>query len=209
MAARAIRISAGMLRNLSFARAATFAALALGATGCCRPELVGSVANTLKPQETNNWCWAATTEMLANHFDLSASQCGLANHRFGKSNCCEAQTRGSSCPKTNDCNTPGWLELTHVGLSFSESGTARTWEAMRSEIYCGKRPMGYAYGTQGVVGHVLVVKGYVTVGSTRYLVLNDPWSPCSGTERLITYEEYADPAGTATHWNTWYQLAKQ
>lgn len=69
--------------------------------------------------------------------------------------------------------------------------------------------MGYAYGTPGVVGHVLVIKGYVTVGGTNYLVLNDPWSPCNGSERLITYNEYADPSGTATHWDTFYNLAKK
>lgn len=69
--------------------------------------------------------------------------------------------------------------------------------------------MGFAYGTSGVVGHVVVIKGYVTVGSTSYVVLNDPWNPCVGQERLITYNEYQDPAGTATHWNTWYDIRKK
>ena len=45
--------------------------------------------------------------------------------------------------------------------------------------------MGYAYGTPGVVGHVVVVKGYITVAGTNYVVLNDPWAPCEGTERLL------------------------
>ena len=69
--------------------------------------------------------------------------------------------------------------------------------------------MGYAYGTPGVVGHVVVIKGYITVAGTDYVVLNDPWSPCEGTERLLEYNSYADPAGTATHWNTWYDIAKK
>ncbi len=177
-------------------------------TGCCKPELTASVANTLRPQETNNWCWAATTQMLAAHFNVSVTQCSLANQRFGMTNCCNPQNDGASCPKNNDCNKPGWPMLTECGLSYNESSTALSWEDMRKQIYCSKKPMGYAYGTPGVVGHVLVVKGYLTLSGTNYLVLNDPWSPCVGQERIITYAEYADPAGTATHWNTWYNIKK-
>jgi hypothetical protein len=140
-------------------------------TGCCKPEISGNVPNTLRPQETNNWCWAATTQMLAQHFGISVTQCALANHRFGKTNCCNPQNENSSCPKTNDCNKPGWLELDFAGVNFSESASALSWTSLRKQIYCSKKPMGYAYGTPGVVGHVLVVKGYVSVGSTNYLEL--------------------------------------
>lgn len=178
-------------------------------TGCCTPEVVGSVQNTLRDQETNNWCWAATTQMLAEHFDISVKQCDLANHRFGETDCCDPEDEGSSCPKNSDCNRPGWLELDHVGLKFSETGTALSWSNLKKQIYCKKKPMGYAYGTPGVVGHVLVIKGYITVGNTNYVILNDPWSPCEGEERLITYEQYADPAGSSTHWSTFYDLAKK
>lgn len=175
-------------------------------TGCCNPEVIGSVANTLRAQETANWCWAATTQMLAQHFGISAQQCDLANHRFEMENCCDPETEGTPCPKTDDCNMPGWLELEHVGLDFEETTDARSWSQMRSQIYCRRKPMGYAYGTPGVVGHVVVIKGYVTVGGTDYVVLNDPWAPCAGNERLLTYADYADPPGTATHWRTWYDL---
>lgn len=178
-------------------------------SSCCDPEIAGNVPNTLRPQQTNNWCWAATTQMLAQHFDISVTQCDLANHRFGKTNCCDNKNSGSNCPKTDDCNRPGWLELDYTGLKFGESETALSWEKLRRQIFCAKKPMGYAYGTPGVVGHVLVIKGYVSLNGTNYLVLNDPWSPCAGEERLITYAEYADPTGTGTHWNTWFDLQKK
>ncbi len=178
-------------------------------SGCCKPEIIGNVPNVLRPQQTNNWCWAATTQMLAQHFSISANQCDLANHRLEETNCCNNQNEGSNCPKTNDCNEPGWLELDFVGLKFKETATAMSWSNLKSQIFCAKKPMGYAYGTANVVGHVLVIKGYVSVGTTNYVVLNDPWSPCVGSERLITYAEYVDPAGTSTHWNTWYDLAKK
>ena len=175
---------------------------------CCKPELIGNVPNTLRPQETGNWCWAATTQMIAQHFGISVTQCSLANYRFGKSTCCNAQTAGTPCPKNEDCNHPDWPQLDYVGLKFSESSTALSWAKLQKQIFCSKKPMAYAYGGTGV-GHVLVVKGYVTVAGTRYLVLNDPWGPCAGEERLITYDTYVDPPGDVTHWNTWYDIAKK
>jgi hypothetical protein len=182
--------------------------LTLFLTGCCKPEIIGNVPNTLRPQETNNWCWAATTQMLAKHFDINVNQCDLANHRFGKSNCCTPQNTNSSCPKTVDCNQAGNLELDYVGLKFSVSTTALSFEDLKKQIFCAKKPMAYAYGGTGI-GHVLVIKGYITVNGTNYLVLNDPWSPCVGSERTITYEEYADPTGSVTHWDTYYDLTKK
>lgn len=183
--------------------------LAIFLTGCCKPEIAGTVPNTLRPQETNNWCWAATTQMLAQHVGVSVTQCDLANHRFGRTDCCNNQNADSDCPKTDSCNMPGWLELDYAGVTFEESATARTWEQIRSQIYCAKKPMGYAYGTPGVVGHVVVIKGYITVAGTDYVIINDPWAPCTGTERLLEYNSYADPPGASTHWNTWYNIAKK
>ncbi|WP_310991997.1 C39 family peptidase [Aequorivita marina] len=165
--------------------------------------------NTLRPQETNNWCWAAVTQMVAQNEGISVTQCDLANHRFGKTNCCDFEITDESCPKTNDCNSPGWPDLDYVGLKFEESETGISWSKLKKNIYCSKNVMGYAYGTSGVVGHVVVVKGYITVSGTNYVVLNDPWAPCAGQERMITYEEYADPSGTATHWKTWYDITKK
>lgn len=176
---------------------------------CCTPALIGSVNNNLRPQQTNNWCWAATTQMIAENEGISVTQCDLANHRFTKTNCCNDQPNDETCRKTNDCNDPGWLELDFVGLKFTEVGTALSWTELQKSIYCNKDVMGYAYGTSGVVGHVLVIKGYITLSGTNYVVLNDPWSPCNGEERIITYDEYVNPAGTSTHWSTWYRISKK
>lgn len=177
-------------------------------SGCCKPEISGNVSNRLRPQETNNWCWAATTQMLAQHFDVSVTQCSLANQRFGRADCCNPKSDAGNCPKTDSCNRPGWLMLGFCGLDFEEDTNALSWSKLRKQIYCSKKPMGYAYGTPGVVGHVVVIKGYITLGGTDYVILNDPWNPCNGQERIITYDEYADPAGSRTHWRTWYNLKK-
>lgn len=178
-------------------------------SNCCKPEISGNVPNTLRPQETGNWCWAATTQMLAQHLGISVTQCALSNQALGRTDCCDPQTPNTTCPKRNECNQPGWPMLDFAGVKFSEKNTALTWDELKSQIYCAKKPMGYAYGTPGVVGHVLVIKGYITLAGTNYLVLNDPWSPCNGEERIITYEQYADPAGSSTHWSTFYNIEKK
>lgn len=178
--------------------------------GCpCEPEIIGSVRNVLRPQQTNNWCWASVTQMLAQHVGSYVIQCDLANHQFGRTDCCTNQNANSDCPKTDACNMPAWPILDYAGVKFDESSSARTWAQLQDEIYCEENPMGYAYGTPNVVGHVVVIKGYITVAGTNYVVLNDPWAPCNGQERLITYNQYANPAGTATHWNTWFDIEKK
>ncbi len=178
--------------------------------GCCTPSAtIGSVNNTLRPQETNNWCWAAVTQMIAQNEGISISQCDLANNSFSKTNCCDFENQGQNCPKTEDCDTPWWPDLDFAGLKFTESENALTLAQLRKSIYCKKDVLGYGYGTQGIVGHVVAIKGYFSVDGTNYVVLNDPWEPCKGTERLITYEEYANPAGTATHWATWHGISKK
>jgi len=176
---------------------------------CCTPGIIGSVNNVLHPQQTNNWCWAATTQMIAQNEGIIVSQCDLANHRFGKTNCCNDQPNDSSCRKTNDCDESGWPELDFAGLKFTETATAISWNELKKAIYCSKDVLGYAYGQPEVIGHVVVIKGYVSVGATNYVVINDPWAPCDGEERLLEYNEYVDPTGPTSHWSTMYKISKK
>ena len=192
--------------------------------GCCRPGLSGDVPNTLRPQETNNWCWAAVTQMLGEHLGIQITQCRLANMRWGGQNefeadCCTEQKAGTPCPKTNDCDMPSAMNLRAIDAQSSRSSTALSWSNLRSQIVCAGKPMGYSYGTKNAVGHIVVIRGYAMVpkiaavrntgASVSYLVLNDPAPSCSGQQRLITYSEYVDPAGSATHWVTHYDIARQ
>ena len=181
------------------------AVLALG--GCCsasKADMVSSRHVTLRPQETANWCWAATTEMIAETQGETLEQCELANDRFGRTDCCEG-----ACPKNDDCNMPGWTMFTETGASLDTASSPLSWNAIKEQIYCDDRPMAYAYGPKtGGVGHVLVVYGYAELGSAgsqRYLFLKDPWSPCNGQDRAITYDEYSS-SGTTDHWSTMYNI---
>ena len=183
----------------------TVAAIALG--GCCsasKADMVSTRHVNLRSQETANWCWAATTEMVAETLGQSLDQCELANDRFGRTDCCEG-----SCPKNDDCNIPGWTMFTETGATLSTSSTPLSWTAIKEQVYCDDKPMAYAYGPKtGGVGHVLVIYGYAelgTTGSTRHLFLKDPWLPCNGQDRSITYDEYSS-SGTTDHWSTMYNI---
>jgi hypothetical protein len=129
------------------------------------------------------------------------TQCDLANERFSRTDCCT-----SGCPKNAACNMPGWTMFNESNFNSTASATALSWDALRSEIFCRSRPMAYAYGPKtGGVGHVVVVSGYVEAGGIRYLSLNDPWSPCAGANRLLTYDEYSNSA-TVDHWETTHEI---
>ena len=171
-------------------------------TGCCTPnEIVGAVSVQLRPQETNNWCWAATTQMITEYYGHGRSQCELANERFSMTTCCEGD-----CPKNSACNIPGWTMFAECGFDSTASATPLSWYDLKCEIDCDDSPLSYAYGPKsGGVGHVLVISGYARLDGTDYVALTDPWDPCDGAQRWITYSEYSS-SGTSNHWETSYNF---
>jgi hypothetical protein len=171
---------------------------------CCSilpPPPTANVGLMLQPQETNNWCWAATTQMITTHLGHGVTQCDLANQRFGRNDCCTA-----GCPKNAACNMPGWTMFTEAGFTTQVTSTPLPWSRVTRELACSKRPMSYAYGPQsGGVGHVVVVSGYRDLGAIKYLAISDPWAPCQGTFRFLSFDEYSN-SGTTNHWATNYEI---
>lgn len=189
----------------------------LAISGCCECpgdcKNLSSVSVPIRPQETNNWCWIACTQMIHSFFGHSINQCDLANTRLGRTDCCNFQNDGNSCPKTNNCNTPGNTRATIESLNYTvtESTTPLGWDVLRKQIYCSKKPMVFGDGAaNGGVGHVRVIYGYVNAGGQRWISLSDPWSPCEGSDDLISYEEYANTSGPArVHRKTLYNIIDQ
>lgn len=176
-------------------------------SGCCNPNTtVGSQPVTLRPQETNNWCWASTTQMITTFLGHGRTQCDLANERFSRTDCCNDEPTDNTCRKTNACNTPGWTMFAESNFNATASATPLSWDSIKSQVYCAKKPMSYAYGPKsGGVGHVVVINGYFEVNGIRYVTIVDPWSPCNGANRSITYEEYSN-SGSTDHWETNYDI---
>ena len=147
-----------------------FVAAALVLAACCPLGGVGTKYVKLRPQETANWCWAATTQMVTETLGEFIEQCEMANQLFNRNDCCT-----SGCPKNPACNMPGWPMFTQYGYTFDNSGIPLSWQQITSQICQTKKPMAYAYGPQsGGVGHVVVIYGFIEDGANQSLLIDDP-----------------------------------
>lgn len=180
-------------------------------SSCCKPDKIASIDVNLRPQETNNWCWLANTQMIHEFFGGSVTQCSLANSQLGKSNCCTPEEE-DGCPKNDDCNNAGSTQsaIESLGYTLTLSTTPLSWEDLRKKVDCGEKPLVFGDGPSGGgTGHVRVIYGYAEAGGVRYVYLKDPWSPCEGSDDEITYETYSKTTGTGRlHRKTLYDITK-
>jgi hypothetical protein len=178
--------------------------------GCCQPALIGSLPVQLHPQQTNMWCWAASGEMVMDYLGHDVAQCVEANNRFARKDCCTIQL----CPNpvaAHPCVRGGWPEFGKYGFSFKKTTNAPlSWEDLREQISnmpcCKKRPFCFTWYWAGGGGHMMVAKGYFTLGGTNYVAVLDPWAPCQGDEYIITYDYYVESIGNHTHWDDYYDV---
>lgn len=177
--------------------------------GCCKPGVIGSLPVDLRHQETSMWCWAASGEMVMDYLGTNVTQCDEANKRFGRTDCPCDQCGDN--PLTNPpCVIGGWPEFDKYGFSFKRtSDTALSWSSLTKELspnkYCGKTPVAYSWHWDGGGGHMMVAYGFVSVGGTNYVAIHDPWAPCIGDTRVLTYDAWVDGAGYS-HWDDFYQI---
>lgn len=178
---------------------------------CCRPGTVGTLPMSLHSQETSMWCWAASGQMVMDYLGNNVNQCTQANDRFNRTDCPCGQC-GLNAQANPPCVQGGWPEFDNYGFSFQRtSDTALTWSQLRTEVSprnsCGKRPFAFSWHWSGGSGHMMVVHGYQTVEGTNYVEILDPWAPCVGDARIITYDAYVS-GNTYTHWDDFYQVVK-
>lgn len=183
-------------------RGALFFAL-LFLPGCFNPKLIGSLSVTLRPQETNQWCWAAGGEMCMDFLGTNVAQCDEANKRLGRLDCCNS-------PTPTACIQPGWPEFEKYDFSVKTTpwGTALTWEQLKDEIDGDKKPFCFSWGWTGGGGHLMVAYGYSTVAGVNYVAVNNPWPPNVGTDQVIPYDKFVSLAGDHVHWIDHYDITK-
>ncbi len=142
----------------------------------------------------------------------NVAQCTQANNRFGVTNC-PCDQCGSS-PVTNPpCVIGGWPEFDKYGFTFKRtSDAALSWDDLREELAqesnCGRTPVAFSWHWAGGGGHMMVAYGYVSVAGTDYVAIHDPWAPCAGDTRILTYAAYVQGTGY-THWDDFYQIRKK
>lgn len=195
------------LQRLLYALAVAPVALAVAA--CCSPGATSGLAVTLHPQETSMWCWAASGEMVMDFLGTSPAQCTQANNRFNRTDC-PCNQCGPNPQVSPPCVNGGWPEFDKYGLSFERtSDSALSWDSLKRELAqesnCGRRPVAYSWHWAGGGGHMMVASGYQTVEGTNFVAIRDPWAPCNGDVRIITYAAYVS-GSNYTHWDDFYRI---
>lgn len=188
-------------RNLTLSLLASVLLLYL--TSCCTPNpTIGSQPVTLYPQQTSMWCWAASGEMCMNFLGANVQQCDEANKRFGRTDCCNN-------PVPTACVNGGWPEFTKYGFKADvTSDAALSFDAIKKQIYCYRKPIAFSWHWTGGGGHMMVITGYFVMDGVQYVTVNNPWYPNVGAQEIYTYAKYVS-GSDHTHWNDYYNITKQ
>jgi hypothetical protein len=120
----------------------------------CSPRDSVTLPIALVPQELDNWCWAASGQMVMKSMGQEVSQCSQANDEFGLS-CCP------STSAADGCNQGGWPQFDkHHIQSMQTSNEALPLAELRTQISCRKQPVAFSWKWLGGGGHMMVAIGY-------------------------------------------------
>lgn len=172
-------------------------------SGCdCEAGPASSLAVPLHGQETSVWCWAASGEMVMDFLGTNVTQCDEANKRFGRTDCCNS-------PRPTACVNTGWPEFEKYGFTFNRtSNAALSWEQIRQQIFCKKKPIAFSWHWSGGGGHMMVVTGYAEVAGTKWVYYDNPLPVNVGSHEFKTYADWVSGPGY-THWDDFYDITKQ
>lgn len=178
---------------------------ALLATGCTKAK-IKALPVALQWQETSEWCWAASGQMIMNYRGpVNVPQCYEANQLFSRTDCCTS-------PTPNACINPGWPQfaLWHFNSNATAWGTPLTWAQVQAQIN-GDKPFMFSWAWNGGGAHAMVANGYRDITflgiNTHWVVVNNPWppegrfvagnasGPFGGDLEIITYAEFVGGAG--------------
>jgi peptidase C39-like protein len=184
----------------------------------------------------NNWCWAASGQMimeLLGGAPRKACQCRQAEQVLGVTGCC---VTSSSCLPVDElparCDRPRWpafvekperytfdYTTTCDGLPGRQNDQACDakplgWAALTAEI-CAGRPVIASLRSRGSTrGHMVVVKGFSSRPHRRVLVVDPgklcpPGRDCEGELDegfWLSYDEYVAGWDGMGHWVDFYGI---
>ena len=161
---------------------------------------------SLDPQLENNWCWAASGEMIMSYLGTTVPQCAQANYSVGRTDCC---TNPASASNATECDQGGWPAWGYWGFNATLTGTALSFAQLQAE-FAANRPVGFAWAWDSGGGHYMVATGASTdEDNVQYVSFNNPWAPNVGDQVTLTYEEWVgsiigtDPTSGLTGYTTW------
>jgi hypothetical protein len=126
---------------------------------------------TLRAQETELWCWAATGQMTMEFLGKPISQGEQADIVLGRHDCC-----GHPCPRA--CVRGGSIVLIPFGFTFDLSSQPPDEEELVRQLHTLRKPVPFFWQYPGGGGHAAVVVGYARQPDGAFLVeCLDPWPP--------------------------------
>jgi hypothetical protein len=156
-------------------------------------------------QEQPNWCWAACTDMLLDHFDRpEVSQCEIAT-LFLKgvlgADCCNDQKACDKSCRVEDIRTI----YNQWGLDCKQSGPL-TPALLRQAVRAGPVQVGVQW-KGGTSKHVLIVYGFVQDGRDEKWLYIDPRCKMGFMDSKYNGLLHAFGLGS---WNwTWYEIERK
>lgn len=166
--------------------------------GNCMPNPNGRYLNvTLRPQEENFWCWAASGEMVMEKLGATITQCDEANKRFRREDCCNSP---------DDCDRGGWPQFEKYGYtSDTTNNEALSWEDVKKQIDCRRVPFCVTWRWVGNGGHMMVISAYKSINGENQVKLINPLPVGTGSSRWIRYSEYVS-GPDYTHWDDFFNI---
>lgn len=134
-------------------------------------------------QKTDQWCWAASAEMIMKYNGKNVDQCKQANDALRRTDCCLV-------PTPRACIEPGVANYPIYGFEFTNTqyGVAQEMNDMIQQIN-SNLPFSFSWRWKGGGGHRMVISGYST--EFNMVLVLDPWPVNNGERRWITYSSYA------------------
>lgn len=162
-------------------------------------------------QSCQEWCWAATTSMVANFYNRSVQQCGLASLLAGDpsgTGCCQYLPLVCAVPICDQGAPEPAISngLTASGIYNSFIGQALSEDRLLGEIRNGRPVMLGLRNT--FVGHVVLVTAYNRTSSGAVYSGMDPfYGPFVNQTYSNLIYAYGTPAGNAYWAETWDRLS--
>lgn len=157
-------------------------------------------------QQQSNWCWAATTQMVAAYSQVSVAQCQAANTATGRTDCCTNSTSASGA-----CNVTGWWDELQNNYNFTYTDSwysAISFATLQNELNAN-RPVPFAWAWTGGGGHAMVaIKTWVTSSGTQWVSFNNPDPVNVGEQDDVTYTTWVS-AADHSHWRDSYNVILQ